>query len=335
MLVKKMINVLKILFLIIYLLVHSSFAFANQQDFDSWLQDFKITAKKNGISQKVIDDILSNATYLNQVILYDNKQPEFFEKTNEYINKRATKRAVNQAIIILNQNKSIFEKVEKDFNINKELILALWSTETNFGNNLGKMDIVSSLATLSFDKRRSQYFTEELLTLLKLVDKNVLKKENLFGSWAGALGNFQFMPSVIKDYAIDYDKNGNIDLKNSKDDAIASAANYLSKIGIKKDYPCFDEVKFEKDIDNKLFNFSAGNIHNKKTIIDWQKLGINFLNENSRKNSSIAALVLPDGDITSPKFLVYDNYEVILKWNRSLRFALSICSLSDSIKNEI
>jgi len=335
MLLKKMVNVLKKLFIGLIFLSYTSSIAANPSDFNKWLNEFKITSKKNGISKKTIDEVLSNAIYLEKVIVYDNRQPEFFEKTNTYIAKRASKRAVKKALIILNKNKLILEKVEKEFNVNKEILLALWSTETNFGNNLGKMDIVSSLATLSFDKRRSEFFSGELLTLLKLVDKNIIKKETLYGSWAGALGNFQFMPSSISNHAIDYDKDGYIDLKGSKPDAIASAANYINKIGWKKDAPCFDKVIFNKNVDKKIFNHSARNIKNKKKLSTWKKIGIKLINDNKKNNNTIGALVLPDGDLSSPKFIVYDNYELILKWNRSLRFGLSICTLAELIKNEI
>ena len=324
-----------IYFLLFFLFANFNSLLANQLNFNLWLNNFKLIALETGISQNTIDDVLKNATYLEKVIEYDNRQPEFFEKTKVYINKRATKRAVSQAIILLKQNNSIFDKVEKDFNVEKEIILSLWSTETNFGRNLGKVDIVSSLATLSFDKRRSKYFTEELLTLLKLVDKKILKKESLFGSWAGALGNFQFMPSSIKRHAIDYDNDGYIDLKKSKHDAIASAANYINKMGWKQNTPCFNKVNFKKKIDSKLFNHSAKKIFNKKKISSWKNLGVISTNTDIKKNDFYAGLILPDGNLESPKYLVYDNYEIILKWNRSLRFALSVCTLAESIKNEL
>jgi membrane-bound lytic murein transglycosylase B len=328
-------NFLKNLFICPIFLFFFSIASANQSDFNNWLMEFKKTAKQNGVSDSTIDQVLTNAVYLEKVIEYDNRQPEFFEKTKTYISKRASKRAVKKALIVLKENELIFKKVEKEFNVNKEILLALWSTETNFGNNLGKMDIVSSLATLSFDKRRSKFFTKELLTLLKLVDNKIIKKDTLYGSWAGALGNFQFMPSSISNHAIDYDKDGYIDLKKSKSDAIASAANYINKIGWQKDKPCFDNVFFERDINKNLFNHSARNIKNKKNLQTWKKLGVKLNNEKKISHNLVGALVLPDGDITSPKFIVYDNYELILKWNRSLRFALSICTLAESIKNEI
>tara|TARA_B110000967_G_scaffold204694_1_gene247688 strand:+ start:30 stop:1037 length:1008 start_codon:yes stop_codon:yes gene_type:complete len=335
MLLKKMLNLLKNLFIGLTFLFYFSIASANQSSFNQWLDKFKITAKKNGISDKTINNVLTKAVYLEKVIIYDNRQPEFFEKTDTYISKRASRRAVKKAIITLKKNKLIFEKVEKEFNVDKEILLALWSTETNFGNNLGKMDIVSSLATLSFDKRRSEFFTGELLTLLRLVDKNIIKKETLFGSWAGALGNFQFMPSSISNHAIDYDKDGYIDLKESKPDAIASAANYINKIGWKRNAPCFDKVEFDKEIDSSFFNHSARNITNKKNLSSWKKMGIKFNNLDKNNNNLVGALVLPDGDASSPKFIVYNNYELILKWNRSLRFGLSICTLAKLIKDEI
>ena len=335
MLVKKMPIIVKKIFLALFFFFNFSLLQANPANFNLWLDNFKITAKKEGISQKTIEDALSDVQYISKVIEYDNRQPEFFEKTDVYISKRANKRAIDQAVILLKENQNIFNKVEKEFNVNKEILLALWSTETNFGKNLGKMDIISSLATLSFDKRRSAYFTNELITLLKLLDSQTIKKDTLYGSWAGAVGNFQFMPSSVANYAIDYDKDGYIDLKESKLDAIGSAANYINKIGWKKNMPCFDKVNFSKDISSKYFNHSARNISNKKKVSNWKKIGINFIDQDENKNNYLAALVLPDGDGTSPKFLVYDNYEIILKWNRSLRFALSVCTLAEFIKNEI
>jgi membrane-bound lytic murein transglycosylase B len=324
------------IFLIIISLISIESSYASSPSFEIWLKDFKILAEKKGISKTTIDNTLKDVIYLDKVIVYDNRQPEFFEKTKVYISKRASRRSVNEAKIQYLKNKEIFKEVEKKFKVEKEILLALWSTETNFGKNLGKMDIVSSLATLSFDKRRSEFFTEQLLILLELVDKNILSKEMLYGSWAGALGNFQFMPSSISKYGIDYDNDGMIDLKKSKYDSIASAANYINKMGWVYKGGCFNQVDFTKNINKELFNHSARNIKNKKKINKWIEMGI--VRENGGKFSEldeIAALVLPDGDSTSPKYLVFQNYEKILKWNRSLRFGLSVCTLAKAIKDEI
>jgi membrane-bound lytic murein transglycosylase B len=150
----------------------------------------------------------------------------------------------------------IIEKIEKEFQVEKELLLALMGIETNFGKYLGKMDIVSSLATLSYDKRRSNFFTKELLILLNLVDKKKIDKNILFGSWAGAFGNFQFMPRTIKNYALDYNKNNTIELKKTED-SFASAANYLNTIGWKKNQPCYFKIDLKKNIPKKYLNSSG------------------------------------------------------------------------------
>ena len=237
------------------------------------------------------------------------------------------------------KEKKLINKIENKFFVEKELLLALMGIETNFGKYLGKMDILSSLATLSFDKRRSAFFTEELLTLLKLIDKNVINKEILFGSWAGAFGNFQFMPSTIKNYAIDYNKNSNIELKKI-DDSFASAANYINKIGWKTNSPCFININLKKDVPKKYLNTSAKKLKNKRKVKYLRKY-LDDSEEFSSYDNMLAAIITPDKDIIpgsdklKPAYLVFNNYELILKWNRSLRFALAVCTLKDKFKNEI
>ena len=205
---------------------------------------------------------MSNAKFLPQVIEYDRYQPEFYEDTFTYIKKRSSSRKIKEGLKLYNKEKDIIQTIEKDFQVEKELLLALMGIETNFGKYLGKMDIVSSLATLSFDKRRSDFFTEELLILLRLVDKKIINKDILYGSWAGAFGNFQFMPRTIRNYALDYNKNQIIELKNIED-SFASAANYLKTIGWKKNQPCFFRIELKDNVPMKYLNSSARNIKNK------------------------------------------------------------------------
>ena len=323
--------------LLLYLLL-TKFSFANE-DFNQWLEKFETRAISSGISDNVVKEIMSKAKFLPKVIEYDRYQPEFYEDTFTYIKKRSSNRKIKEGLRLYKKEKSIIENVEKDFEVEKELLLALMGIETNFGKYLGKMDIVSSLATLSFDKRRSEFFTEELLILLSLVDKNIVDRNILYGSWAGAFGNFQFMPRTIRNYAIDYNKNKTIELKKIED-SFASAANYLKKIGWRKNQPCFYEIELNENIPKKYLNSSARNIKNKKKISflkkyikDFEKLNI--------KNNPKAAIIIPDKDIIpgaetlSPAFIVFENYEKILNWNRSLRFALAVCTLKESFKNEI
>ena len=314
-------------------------AYANKNDFNLWLVSFKTTAIESGISKLVVDEVMSNARFLPKVIEYDRYQPEFYEDTFTYIKKRTSKKKIKQGLQLYKKEKKIIDNIEKEFQIEKELLLALMGIETNFGNYLGKMDIVSSLATLSFDQRRSDFFTKELIILLKLVDNKIINRNILYGSWAGAFGNFQFMPRTIRNYAIDYNKNKTIELKKT-DDSFASAANYLKKIGWKKNEPCFFKIDLKKNIPKRYLNSSARNIKNKEKIIVLKKYIKNskYLNLDDNFN---AAIIIPDKDIIpgsqtlAPAYLVFENYEKILNWNRSLRFALAVCTLKDGFKNEI
>ena len=336
MIISKMFKLILNTFFIFLILINQSLA---NNDFNEWITSFKIKAINSGISEKVVNDIMSDAKFLPKVIEYDRFQPEFYEDTFTYIKKRSSNRKLKEGLKLYNKEKSIIETIEKDFNVEKELLLALMGIETNFGKYLGKMDIVSSLATLSYDKRRSDFFTEELLILLKLVDKKIINKDILYGSWAGAFGNFQFMPRTIRNYAIDYNKNKIIELKKIED-SFASAANYLKTIGWKKNQPCFFKIDLKDNIPKKYLNSSARNIKNKKQVKFLKKYIKNYENFNIEENLN-AAIIIPDKDIIpgaetlSPAYIIFDNYEKILNWNRSLRFALAVCKLKDSFKNEI
>jgi len=339
MLLKKMVKKQIIIYIVLFLSFLQISVYASNSEFDTWVKNFKIQAIKSGVSKKVVEDVMSNAVFLPKVIKYDRFQPEFYEDTHTYIEKRTNKKKLKKGIALYKKEKVIINKIEKEFLIEKELLLALMGIETNFGNYLGKMDIVSSLSTLSFDKRRSEFFTKELIILLKLVDQQIIDKKILFGSWAGAFGNFQFMPRTIQNYAIDYNKNTTIELKKT-DDSFASAANYLNKIGWKNNTPCFVKINLNKGIPNKYLNSSAGSIKNKKKVKYFKKYIKNYDDLKIDKNLE-AAIITPDIDIIpgantySPAYLVFSNYEKVLNWNRSLRFALAVCTLKDSFKNEI
>ena len=311
----------------------------SNEDFNLWLKNFKNIAINKGVSKQTVNVILSDAKFLPKVIEYDRYQPEFYEDTFTYVKKRANQDRVKKGLTLYKKEKEIINKIEDSFEVEKELLLALMGIETNFGKYLGKMDIISSLATLSYDKRRSAFFTNELLTLLHLLDKKIVNKDTLYGSWAGAFGNFQFMPSTIKNYAIDYNNNSNIELKNIED-SFASAANYIKRIGWKKNQPCFYEIELKDEIPSKYLNSSAKKLENKRKVKFFKKYlkktdGLN-LNDNM-----MSAIIIPDKDIIpgaknlKPAYIVFNNYEQILKWNRSLRFALAVCTLKNKFKNEI
>ena len=309
------------------------------ETFDIWLKNFKISAIESGISEDVVEDVMSDAKFLPKVIEYDRFQPEFYEDTFTYVRKRTSRKKITEGIRLYKKEKKIIDQVEKEFQVEKELLIALMGIETNFGKYLGKMDIISSLATLSFDKRRSDFFTKELLILLNLVDRKIINKDILFGSWAGAFGNFQFMPRTIQNYAIDFNKNKTIELKKTED-SFASAANYLKRIGWKKNQPCFFKINLNNEIPKKYLNSSARKIKNKKKVNFFKKY-INNYDELEINGNLISAIIIPDKDIIpesetfSPAYIIFENYEKILNWNRSLRFALAVCTLKENFKNEI
>ena len=322
-----------IIFLLIqFFFINSITQAKSYETFESWLLAYKETALNKGISQKTIDATFKDVKFLEQVIKYDRKQPEFYEDTITYVTKRANILRVKTAKKLLKKNIILFDEIEKKFKVEKEILLALWGIETNFGKHVGKMDIISCLATLSFDKRRSEFFSNELFTLLKLIDDKLIDPSTLYGSWAGAYGNFQFMPSSIKQYAIDYDSNNKIELKTSLNDAIASAANYINKMGWNKNQPCFFRVKLNQPIKEKYINLSARNISYRMTIKEWINKGVTKFDGSNLNTNLSAALIMPDGKKNTPTYLVFSNYEKILKWNRSLRFGISVCTLANLIK---
>ena len=329
-------KIYKILIVFVFILYNTN---VKSETFDDWLSSFKKYALKNGISEITFNLAMSNVKFNPKVIEYDRYQPEFYEDTKTYINKRTSDKKVKEAIKLYKKNKKLIDEVEKNFEVEKELLLALMGIETNFGKYLGKMDILSSLATLSYDQRRSEFFTSELITILQLIEKGIIDYKILYGSWAGAFGNFQFMPSTIKSYAIDYDNNNIIELKKTKD-SFASAANYMNKIGWKKNQSCFKKVNLSEDIPNNLLNTSARKIKNKRSIKKIGKYILNYKQLNINNKSVVGVItpdkdIIPDAEYLSPAYLVFGNFELILKWNRSLRFALAVCTLKEKISNEI
>ena len=332
---------MKLISFFLIILLYFSNAYSNiESDFELWKKEFKAFALANGVSEKTYLKTIPKVKFLPKVIEYDRFQPEFYEDTKTYISKRTSEAKVKKGLEFYSNNKELIDEIEKKFNVDKELLLALMGIETNFGTYVGKMDILSSLATLSFDKRRSEFFSNELVILLKLIDQNLVDYETLYGSWAGAFGFFQFMPSTIKNYAIDYNNDNFIDLKNPID-AYASAANYLNKIGWSNSEPCYYKVSLNSVVPKKYLNVSAKKLNNKNKIKFFSKFIENYKELDLTEENFLSAIITPDKDIIpdaetlDPAYVVFDNYEVILKWNRSLRFGLAVCTLKDKFKNEL
>jgi membrane-bound lytic murein transglycosylase B len=332
-------KIIKYFIIIFFTILHGTLN-ANEKEFNEWLVNFKVYALEKNISEKTFNLAMSDVVFLPKVIKYDRFQPEFYEDTKTYISKRTSKQKVKMGSQLYGLNKDFINMVDNKFSVEKELLLALMGIETNFGTYVGKMDILSSLATLSYDQRRSDFFTNELITILQLIDAGKIDHDILYGSWAGAFGFFQFMPSTIDNYAIDYDKNNIIELKSTID-SFASAANYINKIGWKKNQPCFIKVKLKKNVPNNILNTSAKKLHNKNKFKLLKKYLINKDSFNVVDENLIASIITPDKDIIpdaqnlDPAYIVFENYEKILQWNRSLRFGLAVCTLKEKFKNAL
>ena len=332
-------KIIKYFIIIFFTIIHGTLN-ANEKEFNEWLVNFKTYALEKKISEKTFNLAMSDVVFLPKVIKYDRFQPEFYEDTKTYISKRTSKKKISAGVKLYELNKDFINSIDNKFSVEKELLLALMGIETNFGTYVGKMDILSSLATLSYDQRRSDFFTKELITILQLIDEGKIDHNILYGSWAGAFGFFQFMPSTIDNYAIDYDKNNIIELKSTKD-SFASAANYINKIGWKKNQPCFIKVKLKENIPSNILNTSAKKLHHKIKFKLLKKYIINEDGFNSINENLIASIITPDKDIIpdaqnlDPAYIVFDNYEKILQWNRSLRFSLAVCTLKEKFENAL
>ncbi len=300
---------------------------SNPRAFEIFLTDIRAQARKQGISTATLDAAFNGLTPNPKVLEYDRNQAEFTLNFWHYLNSRVSNKRLQKGKISLKKNQDLLMRVYQKYGVRPEILVSIWGLETNYGEQVGKMNLVRSLATLGFDLRRRDFFSRELLALLKLIDEGKLPL-NAKGSWAGAMGNTQFMPSNVAAYGIDADADGNIDLWNSLEDIMSSSANFLNAIGWHRGEKWGHEVKITAD-----FDFSLANINLKKSLNEWHTLGVRLTNNADLPNSNKqAALILPMG-FKGPAFLVYHNFYAILRWNNSILYALSVGHLADKIIN--
>lgn len=293
-------------------------------EFESFINQIKSQAASKNISTQTLT-ILDNITPNPRIMELDNSQAEFSLNFWQYINSRVSPNRVLIGSQKIKNNRQLFTEVYQEYGIPKHILIAFWGLESNFGANTGSFDLVRSLTTLAFDKRRRSFFTSQLLTTLKLIDENKLNA-NTKSSWAGAMGSVQFMPTNVATYGIDKDGDGVINLWTSESDIFHSAANFLSKIGWNQGETWGREVIIPANFDYSLADLSI-----KKNLVEWDKIGV--LNANSSqlpKSELRASLVLPMG-YKGPAFLVYRNFRAILNWNRSTLYALSVGILADKL----
>lgn len=302
---------------------------AADQPFETWLEGVRAEARQKGISEATVQAALADIQPIPRVIELDRQQPEFTLTFQQYLDRVVPQARIDKGRRLMAEHKALLTRIEGQFGVPARQIVALWGIETDFGRVTGGFKVIPALATLAHDGRRSAFFRKELMDALKIVDDGHIDAERMLGSWAGAMGQNQFMPSSFRAYAIDYTGDGKRDIWTTLPDVLASIANYLSRVGWKNDQTWGREVQLPA-------GFDIGLAENKtrKAIPEWQALGVRRADGSDLPARDLPAqIVLPAG-AGGPAYMVYDNFEVILKWNRSTYFAIAAGTLADALGKE-
>ena len=303
--------------------------------FDAWLKALRAEAVGQGISQTTLDTALDGVARIERVIELDRSQPEFTLTFAQYLDRVVPESRQKRARARLNQHRALLTEIGDAYGVQPRFVVALWGIETDFGRVLGGFKVIPALVTLAYDGRRSAFFRKELLDALHILDEGHISAADMKGSWAGAMGQSQFMPSSFRQYAQDYNKDGHKDIWGTQADVFASAANYLARVGWRDDMTWGREVRLPATGSASPAN--AMQFHDKKTkkpLPEWTRLGVVSADGAPLPTRALKArLVLPDG-AEGRAYLVYANYEAILRWNRSNYFAIAVGTLADSMRGE-
>jgi len=295
-------------------------------EFDHCKTNLAIKAREVDISEPTIDEVFAQLKEIPRVVVSDRSQPEFTQTFTEYYGRRVTAKRVETGREMLEQHRELLNEITAETGVPAHYLISFWGLETNFGSYFGTLSIPSALATLACEGRRREFFTKEFLATLKIIDNGDIEASKLIGSWAGAIGHMQFMPTTYLAHAKDGDGDGRRDLLDNIDDALTSGAHYLADLGWSKGYRWGREVTMPEE-----FDYSTTGSHQWRSIKEWAEMGVMdaFGNRLSRADIK-AALLIPTGH-TGPAFLVYDNFKIIMNWNRSEFYALSVGRLADRI----
>jgi membrane-bound lytic murein transglycosylase B len=300
-------------------------AAAQEAGFSAFLAQVRREAVARGIRAATIDQAFGFAQYLPHVIELDRKQPEHVITFAEYLEKAVSPQRKENARRNLVDNLTLLNRISRSYGVEPRFIVALWGVESDFGTTMGSYPVVGALATLAYDGRRSSYFRGELLAALRILDEGHIRAAAMMGSWAGAMGQCQFMPSTFLNYAVDYDGDGRRDIWNDRADALASIANFISHLGWRGGEGWGREVVLPQGFDT-----NATGLELKRPAGEWSRLGVRPVDAAPLAATSEASLVLPDGD-GGPALLVYDNFRTIMRWNKSTYFAAAVGYLADSM----
>lgn len=297
---------------------------AAESPFATWLDALRSEALSLGISEPTLDSALDGVTPIERVVELDRRQPEFTQTFWRYLDARVNERRITRGAELLVKHRKLLDGIRRRYQVQPRFLVAFWGLESNFGDHFGGFPVVQSLVTLAYDPRRSRFFRAQLLDALRIIDRGDISADRMLGSWAGAMGHLQFIPTTFTRYAVDGDGDGRRDIWNSLPDVFASAANYLSKIGWQGNRTWGREVKIPDG-----FRYEFASLKTRKRLSEWRRLGVRRANGKALPTvDMIAALVLPSGH-KGPAFLVYDNFNRILQWNRSVLYAISVGHLAD------
>jgi len=299
---------------------------SHHKDFQDWLKLLRREAREQGISDAILDEALRDTVPLNRVIELDRHQPEFTKTFWTYLRQRVSETRRKRGQSLLAKHRNLLDEIHAEYGVPPRYLVALWGLETNFGHDLGSFRVIHALATLAYDNRRPHFFRAELLDALRIIEQGHITPDAMMGSWAGATGHMQFMPSTFIGHAVDYTGNGRKDIWGDLPDAFASAANFLSNMGWRPGETWGREVRLPDNFDLKLASMET-----KKPLEDWSALGVRRIDSLALPHADMeGSIVLPQGH-RGPAFLVYNNFRVIMRWNNSINYAISVGHLADRI----
>ncbi|MGO2011946.1 MAG: lytic murein transglycosylase [Pseudoalteromonas sp.] len=319
----------------------STSALANTKaQFNEYVNNLKLEAKQKGYDEKLINDAFQKVEFKEKVISADKSQPEVKETLETYLPKRVPQWKVDRARKLYKENQQLLDQVAKEFGVQARFIVALWGLESNFGKIQGGHNVIESVVTLAFDGRRETMYKKQLWAALDILKEGHITLDKFKGSWAGAMGQTQFMPTSFNAYAIDYDNDGRKDIWTTEADAFASIANYLKQAGWDDNLTWGRQVQLPDNFDNTNILKRGTRTRtqwleywrdSQRSLADWQALGVRKMDNADLPNVDVtAAMVMPD-DINGRMYLAYDNYKALMHWNRSYYFATSVGYLSDRI----
>ncbi|KUJ71691.1 lytic murein transglycosylase [Thiomicrospira sp. WB1] len=295
-------------------------------DFQKWLQTFKKKAASHGIGATTLEKAFANVTLNTRVLELDRRQPEFTRTFWQYFDAAITDWRVRNGQKLYQKYRPRLHEVTQQYGVPARFIIALWGMETNYGGYTGNTPIIESLATLSYDPRRSGFFQEQLMAALTIIDQGHVSPDQMRGSWAGAMGQCQFMPTNYLKYAVDADNSGKVDLWNSLDDVFYSMGNFLEELGWVRGENWGREVALPEG-----FDYSLADGETQRPLQAWSEMGLTLADGRALPDETMQAALLLPHDHRGPAFLIYDNFHVIKRWNFSDNYALAVGHLADRI----